>query len=439
MLTEEFSGPHGSPPNGNRRFTLQQVLALTVIVALAASMATWGVHRLLYHRQFTRLRMHTELVDNEHFGRFLEVLHLVRRNFVEEPDLDAMLKGATEGAVDALGDPYSFFYDVEEFQGLQISLEGSYEGIGVVVMERDRYTTVQSVVPDTPGALTPFEGAGPDDRPGLMPGDRIVAVDGQEVVGLPVEQVASIIRGPAGTQVTLTVLRGQEDEGDERELTFVITRTNIDVPTVLHRMLDDRVGYLHLVQFTGVTFGAVERALADLQAQGMEGLILDLRDNPGGTLQSVSDVAGFFIPRGPVVHIVTRDGQSQTLSTNRDPLDIPLVVLVNENSASAAEILAGAIQDYGTGTLVGTTTFGKGSVQQIWRLDDPRPIGRAEVGPTGLKITTARYLTPHERSIDGTGITPDVVVEWTAGDPAVDGGTDPQLQRAREIMNGLLP
>lgn len=439
MLTEEFSGQHQSPPGGNRKFTLQQVLALTVIVALAASAATWGVTRLLYQRQMVRLRMHTELVDNEHFGRFLEVLHLVRQNFVEEPDLDAMLKGATEGAVDALGDPYSFFYDVEEFRGLQISLEGSYEGIGVVVMERDRYTTVQSVVPESPGALTSFEGAGPDDRPGLLPGDRIIAVDGQEVVGLPVEQVAAIIRGPAGTQVELTVLRAGEDPDQDRELTFVLTRTSIDVPTVMHRMLDERAGYMHLLQFTPMTAGAVERALEDLRSQGMEGLILDLRDNPGGILQSVQDVAGFFVPKGPVVHIVTRDGATQTLSTNRDPIGMPLVVLVNENTASAAEILAGAIQDYGSGTLVGTTTFGKGSVQQIWRLDDTRPMGRAEVGPTGIKVTTARYLTAHERSIDGTGIDPDVVVEWTAGDPVVDGDGDPQLQRAREILNELLP
>lgn len=438
MLTEEFTGPPDSPSGRNRKFTLQQVLALTVIVALAASAATLGVTRFLYQRQLARLRVHTELVDNEHFGRFLEVLHLVSQYFVEEPDLDAMLKGATEGAVDALGDPYSFFYDVEEFQGLQISLEGSYEGIGVVVMERDRFTTVQSVVQDSPGAVTPFMGAGPDDRPGLMPGDRIIAVDGQDVVGLPVEQVATIIRGPSGTQVQLTVLRVREDEGEEQELTFVLTRTRIDVPTVVHRMLDDRVGYLHLLQFTPISPRAVESALEDLQAQGMQGLILDLRDNPGGSLQSVQEVAGFFVPRGPVVHIVTRDGETQSLSTDRDPVDIPLVVLVNENTASAAEILAGAVQDYEAGTLVGTTTFGKGSVQQIWRLDDPRPGGRAVVAPTGLKVTTARYLTAGKRSIDGTGITPDVVVEWTAGDPAVDGGVDPQLQRAREIIDDLL-
>lgn len=408
---------------------------------MAASAATMAAGRLILQRQLVRVSIQKELAANENYGRFLEVLELVRQNYVEEADLDALLKGATHGAVDALEDPYSFFYDVEEFEGLQISLEGAYEGIGVVIMEKDRFTTVQSVINDSPGATTPFAGAQPSDPVGLQPGDRILEVDGQDAVGLPMEQVGLLVRGPSGSKVNLVVGRDVLEEGEvveSHELTFAITRAKVDVPTVTAEMLDDGIGYLHLMQFTGKAPADVGDALAQLSEEGMRGLVLDLRDNPGGSLQSTQELAGYFVPDGPVVHIISRNGEMQTLSsTKRRQIDVPLVVLVNGHTASAAEILAGAVQDYGSGTILGETTFGKGSVQQIWSLADSTPGLPADMpGPTGLKVTTARYLTAKERSIDGEGIEPDVVVPWRLEEAQPGVQVDPQLQQALELLAG---
>lgn len=437
-LTDDRMGPPSPPPAQGRRFSLQHVLALALVITLAATAATMGVIRFVYQRQLARLHIQQELANNEHFGRFLEVLQLVHENYVEETDWDTLLKGATHGAVDALGDPYSFFYDVDEFEGLQMDIEGSYEGIGVVIMEKDRYTTVQAVMPGAPGAVTPFVGAGRGDLPGLMSGDRIVAVDAQKVVGLPMEQIAALIRGPSGTEVELTIMRLARDPAATIELRFVFTRARVDMPTVTYEMIDEQVAYLQIIQFTAHAPAAVADAVDVLQSQGMSALILDLRNNPGGTLQSCQELAGFFVPRGPVVHIVTGAGETQTLSTTRDPLGLPLVVLVNGGTASAAEILAAAVQDYGVGTLVGTNTFGKNSVQQIWRLDDHGPGRPSAFGPTGLKVTTARYLTAGNRSIEATGLEPEVIVDWPADGDELESAVDPQLQRGLEIIHDHL-
>lgn len=372
------------------------------------------------------------------FDRFLDVIALIRSRYVQEDvDVDRLLVGATKGAVQALGDPYSLYFDASELEDFDIALGGTYAGIGVKVEERDGYVVVLAPFPGTPGATARFKGARPEDPVGLRRGDRIVAVDGRDVVGLPVDLVARMIRGPEGTVVRLTVIR--EGPDGPRQLEFEIRRTRIEIPTVEYRLLPGGIGYLRLTEFLPQAPRRVEGALRDLRRRGMRGLVLDLRDNPGGWLNVAQEVAELFVPRGPLVHIVSRGDRRETLYVHGPGFDLPLVVLVNRGTASAAEILAGAIRDRLGAPLVGDRTFGKGSVQTRFTFNPHGGVVEDGEGPTGLKLTTARYLTPNGSPVDGVGIAPDVPVPWPdavgdLGDPA----RDPQLRRALQVLRARL-
>ncbi|OWZ83716.1 S41 family peptidase [Natranaerobius trueperi] len=315
-----------------------------------------------------------------------EVLQTIENNYLEEVDREELLDGALEGMLEVLDDPQTGYLTQDEFQNLMIQTEGSYGGIGIEVFKEDDYVTVVAPIAGTPGA-----------KEGLRSGDRIISVDGEEIVGKDLDEAVDRMRGPIGSNVKIEIDR----PGMEETLEFEIERKEIEIDSVEYEMVDDSVGYLKITNFSQTTGDEFEKALTDLQKSGMEGLVLDLRDNPGGVLTAAIEVSEQIVPEGPIVHQVGRDGKMETdYSQGEDP-DFPIVVLVNEVSASASEILAGALQDTETATLVGSTTFGKASVQNV----EPLAHGGA------LRYTMAKYQTPDGREIDEKGLTPDVKVD----------------------------
>ena len=256
-------------------------------------------------------------------------------------------------------------------------------------------------------------------KAGLQDNDILYKVEGKEVTGEDLTEVVSEIKGEKGTDVELTVLRGEDSE----EITVAVTRDKIQAQTVEYKMLDDNIGYIAVSEFDVVTYDQYAEALEDLKEQGMNGLIVDLRNNPGGSLTTVCDMLDLMLPEGLIVYTEDKDGnRSEMKSDEEHQFNQPLAVLVNGNSASASEIYSGAIQDYGIGKIVGTQTYGKGVVQQIFDLDDG----------TCVKLTIAEYFTPNGRNINGKGITPDVEVEYERDDNNPD--ADNQLDCAIEVI-----
>lgn len=287
---------------------------------------------------------------------------------------------------------------------------GEFEGIGVL-MSQDRETgaiTMVQVYEDSPAM-----------KAGFQDNDILYKVEGEEVTGKDLSEVVSKIKGEKGTKVELTVLRGETAE----EITAVVTRDKVEAQTVDYRMMADQIGYIAISEFDTVTYEQYKKALEDLEAQGMKGLVVDLRNNPGGNLMTVCDMLDLMLPKGPIVFTEDKGGHKEQIDSDEEhKFEKPMAVLTNGNSASASEIYAGAIQDYGIGEIVGTTTYGKGVVQQVFDLKDG----------TSLKLTVAEYFTAKERSIDGKGIVPDVEVEYEANleDPTADN----QLNRAVEVV-----
>lgn len=343
----------------------------------------------------------------KHLGNFIKVYSLVRSQYLEPVNTTTLVDGAIKGMVESLEDPYSAYLDPETYAHLQEQIRGTFGGLGILVGVTDNYLTVIRVFEDTPAA-----------KAGLRAGDKIVSIDGKDARGMDLETAVGIMRGPVGTRITLSLLR----EGREKPLKVTLVREEISVPTVEGRMIEGTsIAHVAITQFNEKTAGELEETLAQLKDQGMKAIILDLRNNPGGELLAAKDVADKFIPEGPIVHVDYRKGKDYTYKADDKYLDIPLVVLVNGNSASAAEIVAGAIKDTGSGKLVGTTTFGKGIVQTVFPLDN----GAA------LKLTTARYLTPGGHNIHKKGIRPDIIVEQD-----LQSGKDLQLQKAIDILKG---
>ena len=342
-------------------------------------------------------------------GNLIKVFTLIRTQYIEEANTSNLVDGAIRGMVEALDDPYSVYLDEETFKQLEEQIRGSFGGLGILVGVKDELLTVMRVYEDTPA-----------HRAGINDGDRITEIDGRDVRGTDLETAIGLMRGPVGTKIELSVL--QDDKNAPVNLEII--REEISVPTVDGKMLpESRIGYMLIAQFNEKTPDEVLDILADLRDQGMRGLILDLRDNPGGELGAATRVADNFVPKGPIVYIDYRSGDEDVKSADENYLQLPLAVLVNENSASAAEILAGAIKDTETGVLVGTTTFGKGIVQTVF------PLGSGSGPKAGLKLTTARYLTPDKNDIHKKGIQPDVLVKDKEDTPG-----DEQLDRAVAIV-----
>jgi carboxyl-terminal processing protease len=410
-----------------------RVRVALVIALLVALTMTSGVH----HRVVATDEAYETLKV------FSEVLTLVRNNYVEATQDRQLIFGAIRGMLEVL-DPHSSFMPPEIYREMQIETQGSFGGLGIEITVRDRHLTV----------VAPIEGT-PADRAGILAGDRIIRIEGAVTKDMTLVEAVRKLRGPKGSPVTITILR----EGHE-PFDVTITRDIIEVHSVRRADLGDGIGYIRLISFQERTTRDLEEELEALRGKGMRGLIFDLRNNPGGLLSQAIQVADLFLEKGKLIVSTEGRAKSQNLrfvDENDDPQSFPMVVLVNKGSASASEIVAGALQDHQRAILVGTTTFGKGSVQTVIPLNDG----------SGLRLTTAKYYTPKRRAIDGTGVTPDIVVEppkppVTAKGPSPpdprsetigeqegdtarplgrsvpDPKTDPQLARAVEVLKAIL-
>ncbi|MGD8554580.1 MAG: S41 family peptidase [Anaerolineales bacterium] len=345
------------------------------------------------------------------FDPFWEAWDIVHEQYVDQPVDDLLLmQGAIRGMLDALGDPHTSYMDPDEYLQANIPLEGEYEGIGAWVDPEREYLTIISPMPGSPA-----------EQVGLQPGDEIIAIDGDDMTGIDGNLVIRRVLGPAGSTVHLTIRR--QSTGEILEVDIV--RARIIVPVIESQMLDNQIAYVHLISFSTNTTPELRAALEDLLAQDPIGLILDLRGNAGGFLGVSIDVASEFIGEGVILIERFGDGSEQVYEASRGGLatDIPMVVLVDAGSASASEIVAGALQDRQRALLVGETTFGKGSVQNWVPLSDNQG---------AVRVTIARWYTPNEQPIHDNGLIPDVEVLLTQDD--FEAGRDPQLEMAIELL-----
>lgn len=358
------------------------------------------------------------IVDAEMVQKLQDLESKINRYFYLEMATDEELKnGIYKGLLKALDDPYTEYYTAEELNSLMNQTEGIYYGIGAYV-QLDKITSL----PQISGVI---EGT-PAQEAGLRANDLIYEVDGETTYGLTLTEAVALIKGEEGTQVVLTIAR--EDEKDY--LTIPVTRRKVESPTVKYEMLENNMAYIQITEFDDVTVDQFADALATMKGSGMEGLILDVRANPGGSLTSVVEICRMLLPEGKIVYTEDKNGkQVEYKCDGKRKLQVPLVVLVDMNSASASEILAGAIQDYGIGTLVGTTTFGKGIVQQLVPLEDG----------SAVKITVSSYFTPKGRNIHGVGIVPEVECKFD-GEAYYDteNPVDNQLEKAKQVLGELM-
>jgi len=347
-------------------------------------------------------------------GRFFVALRFIEGNYVQEVDRRTLIDGAISGMVNSLGDPHSIYLAPQIYSQLRAETSGAFGGIGVYMSFKDGGVQVMNVIPDGPGY-----------KAGLQAGDEILAVNGQPVTEISPGEVALKIRGQIGTNVELLIHREGTDD-----LTFNLTRENIQLKTVAGAMLDNRLGYIRISNFSENSDDEFTKTLADLEQHGMKGFVLDLRQNPGGVINSCIGIAQQIVPAGTIASVIKRDGSKEVYTSNLAAARFPIVVLLDKNSASASELLSGALQDTRAALIVGETSYGKGSVQTLI------PMAHDD----GLKLTIAKYYTPSGKCIDGVGISPDVAIESPATphrmyDLDLDALNDPQLAKAEELLN----
>lgn len=335
-----------------------------------------------------------------------KVLELVKSDYVEENiDEQKLIYGAVEGMLKKLDDPYTRFMEPKNFKEMQVETQGEFGGLGIVISIKERFLTVVSPVDDTPA-----------DRAGILAGDMIIKIDGKDVIDMPLHDAVKLLRGPVGSKVTVTIMREDSKASQDYEL----TREIIKLPSVKYWIVTPEIGYIRLTQFIQTSSEDLEKALIDLEKNGIKSIILDLRNNPGGLLTSAVEVSRKFIPKGDIVSIKGRDGEENTYSSffKYHPL-IPLIVLINGGSASASEIVAGAVKDNKRGLLLGKKTFGKGSVQTVISLNDG----------SAMALTTALYYTPSGVNIHKSGILPDIEVDL----PKFDSSKQDEIRKAVEL------
>lgn len=376
---------------------LKTIIAV-LLIAIISSISTLG---LIYYALGFNEQGFSNLM------RFITAYRFIETKYVNDTDDVKLIDGAIDGMVKSLNDPHSNYLSPKMYKTLMEQTEGSFAGIGVVMgMDNEQKIHIVSIMENSPG-----------QKAGLQEGDEILAVDGVPVTQMAFDEVAAHVRGQAGTDVVLTIMR------DNANQDITITRDNIKLKTVGHKMLDNNIGYIQIVSFSEDTANEFNEAYNDLKNQGMKALVLDLRNNPGGLLTTCVEIAKKLVPKGEIVSIVDKQGNKETYSSSLEAPEYPLVVLINKNSASASEILSGAIQDTKAGTIIGNTSYGKGSVQTILPMfeDD------------AVKLTIAKYYTPSGRSIDGTGITPDIEINLDE-----NATSDTQLDKALEILKAQL-
>ena len=380
------------------------VLTGVLVVALAA-----GGVKFVQQRQYNGV-----LSDSSHVQKIEYLEKMIDQEYLGEVDNDEMAEGVYAGLVYGLGDVYSRYYTADEYAQETASTDGAYAGIGVSI-QKNKNGGVQ--------IAECYEG-GPGADAGLQTGDVITAINDTDVTDMELSDVVSLIRENKDNTILLTVFR--ENEEKSREISVDVT--DVELPSVFGKMLDKKTGYIQITQFTGVTPQQYKDMFDELKDKGMERLVIDLRDNPGGLLTSVCDILREILPEGLIVYTEDKYGnREEETCDGKHQLNMPLAVLVNENSASASEIFAGAVQDHGVGTIVGTTTYGKGVVQELRQLSDG----------SAVKLTVSNYYTPNGNSINKVGIKPDVEVKLASellNKDEITHEEDNQLQKALNVI-----
>ena len=408
----------GYPPrNGrNENKTKYYLLGLATGIALSmiVSLMTVSVVRFYKNIGLMRNKAQAESAESVTDDVVVEKLGVleetVDKYFWKDVEEETLQDGIYKGMLAALDDPYSVYYTKEELISLQQQTEGIYYGIGAYISKdlETGYVQISRIIKGTPA-----------EESDLMQGDYIYAIEGESMYGKESDYVVSKIKGEEGTFVTITVLR----EGEADPIDIDVERRRIESPTVEYEMYDNGMAYIQITEFDLVTTGQFEEAYNQAKADGMKGLIIDLRSNPGGNLSTVCDIARMLLPKGLIVYTEDKYGKREEYKCDgSNEIDVPLVVLADGYSASASEILTGAVKDYGIGTIVGTTTYGKGIVQKVINLSDG----------SALKLTVSTYFTPNGNNIHGIGIEPDIEVPFDA--EQYQNGVDNQLEKAKEVL-----
>lgn len=421
--------PVSPPPNaGGERGSGKGLFVGGLITGLAAALLIVGICYLGLYVQNAVTDSQNSLskasfgqdsaIDEDVLAKMQALENTINQYFyLHEVTDEELQNGIYRGMLRALGDPYSEYYTAEELTSLMQSTQGVYFGIGAY-MQQDKVTTLPKITGTIAGS--------PSEEVDIRPNDLVYEVDGVSTYGMNLTDVTSMIKGPENTEVTLTLIR----EGENDYVEVVVTRRKVEAPTVTYEMKEDKMAYIQVTEFDEVTINQFAAALEGARKDGMKGMILDLRANPGGSLNAVVEMLRMILPEGMIVYTEDKNGKrSEYTCDGENELEVPLVVLVDMNSASASEIMAGAIKDYGLGTLVGTTTFGKGIVQQIIPFRDG----------SAVKVTISSYFTPKGNNIHGIGIEPDVVCEFDG--EAYYGSEDRpdnQLEKAKEVLRGML-
>jgi carboxyl-terminal processing protease len=353
-----------------------------------------------------------------YYKEFEQLKDIIDDQYYKPVNSESLYDGALKGLVSALGDPYSSYYTADEYQAKLEELSGTYSGAGMSVTadtQQDRIV-ITKVFKNSPAA-----------KSGILAGDIILQIDGKAVGGMQLEQTTDLIKGNPGTRVTLTLMRG------EKVFDVDLTRANIEVERVQWRMLPEKVGYIRITEFNGDCIQAFDDAVKAIRKDGGVALILDLRDNPGGYFDAAVKIADRLLPEGRIVSTRNRAGKEETWDSDEEHIGLPLALLINEYSASAAEIVAAAVKDAGAGKLVGENTYGKGIVQSLVTLKDG----------SGLKLTTSEYFSPRGQKINGVGVKPDIASDLPGElkkDPSkLTDENDAQLKAALELFRDLMP
>ncbi|MGL4283668.1 S41 family peptidase [Eubacterium aggregans] len=398
----------------------KQKINLTVVFVLVLILSNLGTYFLALNGVFNGKNSVNFKTDSQTISSGLQKIasleKKIQSDYYKDVDEQALMDGAIKGMFDAIGDEYSAYYTKDEYTKLMESTTGSFEGIGVVVTEDGNKNTI---------VVTPYKYT-PAGNAGIQTGDTIIKVDDEDVTGNGMDYAVSKMRGTAGTPVKVTVSR------DGQEIDFNLTRDTIDTKTVDSKVLGNNIGYIEISQFTETTGEEFKEQIDNLMAQGIQGLAIDLRYNGGGLVDQSVEVADRLLGQTEVVYTMDKQGNRKDYrATSEDQVTVPVTVLVNEGTASASEILAGAIQDTQAGTLIGTKTFGKGIVQEVISLMDG----------TGYKLTNAKYFTPNGRNIHSVGLTPDVEINQNENYKdtlVVPEEQDTQMQKALEVLQSKM-
>ena len=391
----------------------------TAVVVLAAGAVLFAYGNLKVSETAGASQTAQTVLDAETLSKLDELMGQINLNYYEDVDASVLQKGLYSGLLEGLNDPYSAYYTEEEYKDLMEQTQGNFYGIGAGLSQdkESMQVTITKVYEDTPA-----------EKAGLKAGDVIVKVDDIDATSMEVSDLVQHIRGEEGTTVHLEIYR----PGESDDLEYDIERAKVNYETVTGQLLDGGIGYIYVSEFGEDTANQFEKTIADLESQGMKAMIVDLRNNGGGMITAVTQMLDDILPEGLLVYTEDKYGNRQEFKSSDDTkLEYPMAVLVNGYSASASEIFAGAIRDYDYGTLIGTTTYGKGVVQKII----PLPDGDA------VKLTIAKYYTPKGENIQGTGIDPDIELEYEyTGDPDADFDiySDNQVAKAIEVLEGEL-